>query len=160
MNKFTIDIYPLKFLEFSYDKKVADYSGLPIILKDNYKIIGMNISSDNGNRGKGIVFKYILECIKKENSDIKSLISHITYGGKPNIIKLILEVNKDIYQEDINLFYYDDYLEIADVLINDKNAYTCSNYNDDWMVDSDYFSSNGKYKIEIIIKNNIYKLIS
>ena len=86
--------------------------------------------------------------------------SHITYGGKPNIIKLILEVNKDKYQNDINLFYYDDYLEIVDVLINDKNAYTCSNYDGDWMVDSDYFSSNGKYKIEIIIKNNIYKLNS
>ena len=70
MNKFTIDVYPLKFLEFSYDKKVADYSGLPIILKDNHKIIGMNISSDNENRGKGIVFKYILECIKKENSEV------------------------------------------------------------------------------------------
>ena len=118
----------------------------------------MHLSSDNGNRGKGIVLKYILEIIKKEHSDIKSLISHTTYGEKPNIIKL--EINKDIYSKKIKLFYYDDYLEIVNDFINDKNGYTCNNYNGNWMIDSDYFTSNCKNKIEIFIKNKIYKLNS
>ena len=137
------------------------FSGGPIILIDNLKIIGIHRGyEENNEKNIGIYFKEILRNINKENEINRKNINYIldiglneVYGK--DIINCILEV--DIIGSEIIIFNQNENnkKEIKDnyAFLGNKRI-NIINEENKWKIYYK-FTQKGKYNLKIIFKNNI-----
>ena len=124
-------------------------SGGPIILTNNFKIIGINKGSKKKNIG--IYFKEILKNINKEKKE----------ANEKNIIECIIDIKLEEIKNGVILFNQskDNKNEIKDninIFLKDKEI-NIINEEDKWKCDYD-FKEEGKYEIKLIFNNNITDL--
>ena len=127
------------------------YSGAPIILINNLKIIGIHKGFDKKkNKNIGIYFQKIINKIKKEKEIYEN-----------NIIEYILDIKKNELKNDIILFNQSEKNknEIKDniiVFLNNKKI-NIINEAEKWKIDYNFIIE-GKYNLKIIFKKNINDL--
>jgi len=118
------------------------FSGGPIILINNLKIIGIHKGyEENNNKNIGIYFKKILEKINEEKENIINCILDIKLNQSEIIIFNENENNKKEIKDNVNVYIENKRINI----INEENK---------WKIDYK-FEKKGKYNMKIIIKNNI-----
>ena len=124
----------------------SDFTGWPIILLNNLKIIGMHKGYEkNSNKNIGIYFKEILENINIENEiygkNTINCIIDIKLEENEKIIFNQNENNKKEIKDNVYVFLENKRINI----INEENK---------WKIDYK-FENEGRYNLKIIFKNNI-----
>ena len=144
-----IDKEKYKHLFFHDCNTKPGFSGGPIILINNLKIIGMHKGYEQNNKKNiGIYFKEIIENIKEENEiygkNIIDCILDIDLEENENIIFNQNKNNKKEIKDNISVFLENKRINI----INEENK---------WKIDYQFLKK-GKYYIKLLFKNNLKDL--
>ena len=141
-----IDNEKYKKLFFHNCNTKPGFSGGPIILINNLKIIGIHKGYEEKNKKNiGIYFKEIIENIKEENEiygkNIIDCIIDIELKENENIIFNQNKNNEKEIKNNVNIFIGNKRINI----INEGNK---------WKIDYKFLKK-GKYNIKLIFKNNL-----